>query len=706
MVQKLYRILACSFIILALSACVKEMNIPVPPAKDDGNNSIILDIGKDVVPATRAEAGGAEMLVEHLDVLIFEDNGDFRWHERAVLSDGNGSGKIVLGAVRDSFAANERYWVYLVANSTYASSSFEGISLNDLRSMTEETLLIFLTGGSSQYAPKTFLMDGVAYPASVSNVPAPSPVVLYDGVLSNDTELKVELRRAAAKIVVNINKGDQVKFAASSESGYYISNMPYSTSVISGINAPAALRTPQRYGGSDFFKWTEESITVTGYTYAHEWSDASAFENEVRLVVNIPMNYDGTEYADSYYQIPVSKDKVLERNTYYEVNVTVNAPGAIDPSDPAELKPISYKVLDWTEKTIDIGGNDDRPAYLALNRYELEMDNVEDDNTSISFASSSDVTIKVDAVYYFDKFGQQKNVANNGVSVSPVGDLNGTLAIHSPIPTNNTVRYIKFTVSNKDGLSKQVTVMQYPLEYITNILGWYSYREDFGGTTYERPGNDRIVSAIIKDSWWSGWNGWEYSNSRNSSGAFFRSKVVTNTVTSGANAGKSDLAYYYWTEGGSKGTSSYLSARDGGNARMYHVRITATSGDYVIGRPRITDGKTDPGEDNAKLVSPSFMIASQLGAVQPTEYLDAAADHCGQYVEVAQNGTVYSDWRLPTEAELTIIMQYQNASDAMDEVLAAKWYWSASGAVENPDPSNFNGTETNAYIRCIRDAYE
>lgn len=48
---------------------------------------------------------------------------------------------------------------------------------------------------------------------------------------------------------------------------------------------------------------------------------------------------------------------------------------------------------------------------------------------------------------------------------------------------------------------------------------------------------------------------------------------------------------------------------------MYHVQITASSGDYTLGQPRITNGKTDPGEDNAELVSPSFMIASQLGAV-------------------------------------------------------------------------------------------
>lgn len=135
---------------------------------------------------------------------------------------------------------------------------------------------------------------------------------------------------------------------------------------------------------------------------------------------------------------------------------------------------------------------------------------------------------------------------------------------------------------------------------------------------------------------------------------------------------------------------------------MYHVTITATSDEYTLGRPRITDGKTDPGADNAVLVSPSFMLASQLGAVMAANTVNIAASHCEQYVEVARDGTVYDDWRLPTKAEVNIIYKYQNDSDAMDKVLSAETYWSASGTVTNPGPSD---GQTNR-IRCIRDAYD
>ena len=125
-----------------------------------------------------------------------------------------------------------------------------------------------------------------------------------------------------------------------------------------------------------------------------------------------------------------------------------------------------------------------------------------------------------------------------------------------------------------------------------------------------------------------------------------------------------------------------------------------------MGRPRITDGKTDPGIDNAEVVSPSFMIASQLGAVQAASSVEMAASHCEQYVEVDENGNVYDNWRLPTKAEIEIIYKFQYPDGdpdvaAMDEVMSGDRYWSASGLVNNPHYT----THTDHAIRCVRDVY-
>lgn len=717
----LYRILFPAALVMMLSACVKDAYIPDRTGGE--GDSIILDIASETLPLMKSEASGAEIAVDHLDVLIFEVNGAYRWHERISSLNGSREGTVTLSAKREDFTANSGYWVYLVANSSHPAEDFNNIDLNGLRTMTEETRNIHLTGwdgSGAETAPENFLMDGIAYPGVNTAEPAnPGTVVLNDGVVSNDTELKVTLRRAAAKIVVKIAKGDDVTFTYSGKAGFYLSNMPWTSSVVSGVDAPAELRTPDlfRNSGTPFYKWTDDVITVTTYAYAHDWADVSALENELRLVVNIPLEYktspddaEAVVYEDSYYQIPVSRDKILERNTCYEVSVTVNTPGATNPGKPVTLEEIEYEVVDWTEKTINVGGEIEDAAYLSLNRYELELHNIEDDATSLVFASSSPVSVTVKRVWYIDKFGQEQtttgasNISRLGVSASADSGLNGNLTIHSDLPTNNTIRYIELTVSNKDYIDRTVVIRQYPLEYITNVQGWYSYRDDFGGTTYENKGDDRYVTASIEESIsWGGWywSGWSYGTG---SGGFFRSKVVTNTHGEGDSyPGRSDIAYYTWPRYSSSPNTdnSYRSAREGGNARMYHVQITSSSSAYTIGRPRITDGITDGGGDNAELVSPSFIIASQLGAVQPTSYKDAAADHCKQYVEVAENGTIYSDWRLPTEAELSIIMGYQYNSEVMDEVLAGKWYWSARNAVENKNGED--GSRTNAYIRCIHD---
>lgn len=724
----LYRILFPAALVMMLSACVKE-EVPGGAGGGEGD-SIILDIASETLPLMKSEASGAEIAVDHLDVLIFEENGAYRWHERITSLNSSREGKVTLSAKREDFVAGTGYWVYLVANSSsHAAADFDNIDLNGLRSMVEKTENIHLTGwqGSQTLTvPKNFLMDGVAYPGDDAEPANPGTVVLNNGVAANDTELKVTLRRAAAKIVVKIEKGEQVEFTDKGNAGFYLSNMPLTTSVVSGVDAPAELDTPEIFTarGTQFYDWTAGEITVTTYAYAHDWADVSALENELRLVVNIPLEYktspddaEAVVYEDSYYQIPVSRDKILERNTCYEVSVTVNTPGATNPSKPVTLDEIEYEVVDWTKKTINVGGEIEDAAYLSLNRYELELHNIADDETSLIFASSSPVSVTVDRVWYIDKFGQESDVQYENVvdsdnvpciTVAAESGLNGNLTIHSDLPTNNTIRYIELTVSNEDKIDRSVVIRQYPLEYITNVQGWYSYRSDFGGTTWEHPnGNPKRVSAYNyrrDQNWWTGEyeESWEYSAISHGPGMFFTSKVATE-ITTGENKGKSEIEYYYFRRNSSSNFSRETIWNDG-NARMYHIQITSTSKDYTLGRPRLTDeGITDPDEDNALLVSPSFMIASQLGAVFTVDDEHMAASHCREYVEVDREGNVYDDWRLPTAAELKLIIDFQYKPDAaMDEVLAGKSYYSASGPVRNDQGSNsISGTA----IRCVRDVY-
>lgn len=164
------------------------------------------------------------------------------------------------------------------------------------------------------------------------------------------------------------------------------------------------------------------------------------------------------------------------------------------------------------------------------------------------------------------------------------------------------------------------------------------------------------------------------------------------------------------------------------NNQMYHVVITSTSGDYQLGRPimsKDTDNKdiVDPkNPDNDKLVSPSFMLASQLGNSSTISWEDAK-NQCKNYVEVDINGEVYDDWRLPTAAEINIIIKYQtdtnvNTKDdraVMDYVLNYEGqsnpdYWVSSSNYFMNIPASGAGTlekeessEAEHRVRCVRD---
>ena len=164
------------------------------------------------------------------------------------------------------------------------------------------------------------------------------------------------------------------------------------------------------------------------------------------------------------------------------------------------------------------------------------------------------------------------------------------------------------------------------------------------------------------------------------------------------------------------------------NNNMYVLQITATSDSYVVGRPTLDANY----QSQDHVVSPAFMIASQLGAVQPFNNVNtsawgdnrteldgaygaqAAAKHCGTYMEVGEDGYRYTGWRLPTKEEVNIIIGYQNMMNPNSStynqyiattfaiVLGGAYYWTLDGTSANV-PTGSQGTANNAYVRCVRD---
>ena len=211
------------------------------------------------------------------------------------------------------------------------------------------------------------------------------------------------------------------------------------------------------------------------------------------------------------------------------------------------------------------------------------------------------------------------------------------------------------------------------------------------------------------------------TSSKTVSDSNFRAKVYTSfnnygttvsycvPIVSNNNSG----GRYYYTNGGSSGYTILT------NNYMYVIQIAETNPTYKLGRPELdANYQTDD-----HVVSPAFMIASQLGAVSPYGSNEAdgksAAAHCGTYMEVAQDGTRYVGWRLPTAEEIGVIIKYQGTSPdsvlidgveitnnddrVLTPVLTGSYYWTSNiktGPVETGytvDPTN------DAYVRCVRD---
>ena len=709
--KRILNTLLISAVAMLAFSCQEELGVNAPM-----NESIVLDLSSGL---TKAADTDVESFVNHLDVFIFDVNGTEPgaevYYERYQV---NNAASLVLNAKRSTFTAGQKYYVYLLANSNLSKSDFEAVeSYNDLIDKKQEDYNLHLTGLTIDGAPSYFLMDAVAFQGGSS------PVVLNNGVSSDNTVLDAVLRRAAAKVVVNIKASEKVEFKAftiedGSEGGlYYLRNMPYDTYLLAEARAEEDIYTAKvrntKKSNNAYFSWnpTQDSknVSLVTYVYPNNWADQSSLERETCVVMNLPLTYtDGElvkDYANCWYKIPMTDEQMFKRNNYYEVNIDLNRPGAISESTPVDLEDVYYSVIDWTEHNVYVGG-DDKPKYLMVNKDYMEMRNIAVDATTLEFASSSPVTITVKDIYYYNKFGVKTTVNPTITGTTEVDSTTGNITVNSPVPTNNAIRYFTLVVTNEDGITREVEVAQYPLEYITNQQGWYSYRSDFATdqypspTTYEYRGSRRVAVN------WSS-NSWNYSTSVQQN-YFFGSKVAVQKSN-----GTSTLYYYSWGQNSNSVSTNAGNLGSLNNARMYHVQITASSGKYIVGIPQLdADGFTDGGADNAKLVSPSFMIASQLGATQAPTSQEQAERHCREYVEVydpdgdpaTNNAIHYDDWRLPTAAEIQIIIDFQYVENAaMDEVLSGRYYWSATGQIGNPQSSSSNGTQS--AVRCIRDAY-
>lgn len=518
--------------------------------------------------------------------------------------------------------------------------------------------------------------------------------------------IPVNLARAAAKIALTIHV--DVEGYTAGQAKWQLKNYNAKTTIF-GSNTETELKDGEMVeaqGGSGEY-------TVTTYSYATQWDDDT---KAPAIYLQVPLTADGNTEIN-YYKIPVrdpkatgENAKTLNRNTIYTIDAKINNKGGSSEIGYITTGKVVYDVLPWSDGgTTDIDAN---TSYLMVTPKVVYMKNVDED-MSVTYKSSSPVKILSKKVYYIDNEGNTE-VYSEGYKETIIKkekvwvsgflgfgghyeyrvkeeipfypyptkmelqnekdgvNLGGKIAINSPIPQNRFSKYIVLTLENAEGKQATVKYKQSPLIETQNFFGDYSSRSK-DGWAYRTDAGQNVYNSYTYD-----YNGG------------YQAKYYENSY----------IRSFY-------DDTSFDNLK---NNRMYIIQVSSTKDSkYNIAHPNI-DKST--GYTNDEVVSPAFMIASQLGAVRSTDFNQSRAKrHCETYREVKkENGkqVIYDGWRLPTKTEIQFIVDFQQESyknnkgktkQPIKPVLEGANYYTLNN--ETVATGVESGNEV--FVRCVRD---
>ena len=518
--------------------------------------------------------------------------------------------------------------------------------------------------------------------------------------------IPVNLARAAAKIALTIHV--DVEGYTAGQAKWQLKNYNAKTTIF-GNNTESELKDGEiveAQGGSGEY-------TVTTYSYATQWTDDT---KAPAIYLQVPLTADGNTEIN-YYKIPVRDPKAtgedakkLNRNTIYTIDAKINNKGGSSEIGYITAGKVVYDVLPWSDGgTTDIDAN---TSYLMVTPKVVYMKNVDTD-MSVTYKSSSPVKILSKKVYYIDNEGntevysegyKETIIKKEKVWVSGflgIGghyeyrvkeeipfypyptkmelqdekdgvNLGGKIAINSPIPQNRFSKYIVLTLENAEGKKATVKYKQSPLIETQNFFGDYSSRSK-DGWAYRTAAGQNVYNSYTYD-----YNGG------------YQAKYYENSY----------IRSFY-------DDTSFDNLK---NNRMYIIQVSSTKDSkYNIAHPNI-DKST--GYTNDEVVSPAFMIASQLGAVRSTNFNQSRAKtHCETYREVKkENGkqVKYDGWRLPTKTEIQFIVDFQQESyknnkgetkQPIKPVLEGANYYT----LNNKTVATGVESGDEVFVRCVRD---
>ena len=417
------------------------------------------------------------------------------------------------------------------------------------------------------------------------------------------------------------------------------------------------------------YRDTQDQQPQLFYSYYSNWSSDPNLAPYYLLTV--PLKKEGeTTVVNNYYRVALAPaEPHFTANKLYDLKLGIHKLGSTTPEEPVSITG-SLSILPWTI----CDDQYDLPAanYLEVSEREAHIYNVE--THTISYESSKKpISVQIVEASFSYVNGATGQAITDAIPTSSdqypaVTVMGNQIEIQSKLPINNIPKKIRFKVSNGiTELDKEVTVFQYPSLFITHTIGAKSSLRPDGTLAHSGLNNKAIYRITVENPPEGMILGFPPRENTN----FYEEKWVGS-----------------WISG--------------------HY-------DYQV---QHTDYTTKRDVETARMVSPSFELASQLGATNPMPYDQIQGGYtmynnktalcdCALYTEtriVDGQEVTLDDWRLPTEAEIRLIDQLQNdPNSAVKSIMTGRYYWSAKSDAAIELQGGSEGSPTKAYTRCVRD---
>ena len=429
------------------------------------------------------------------------------------------------------------------------------------------------------------------------------------------------------------------------------------------------------------YRDTQDQQPQLFYSYYSNWS--SDPDLAPYYLLTVPLKKEGeTTAVNNYYRVALTAEgSHFTANKLYDLKLGIHKLGSTTPEEPVSITG-SLSILPWTI----CDDQYDLPAanYLEVSEREVHMFNITD--YTISYQTSKKLVkpqiLEASFSYVNGATGEAKtdDIPSSSDQYPTVTVVGNQIKIQSKLPINNIPKKIRFKVSNGiTELDKEVTVYQYPSLFITHTMGTKSSRRPDGTLAHSGLNNKAIYRITVQ-------------NPPEDMILGFPPRETT------------DFWPGYWDgsrwvlNGGNK-TSKLTTKRDAETAQMVSPSFELASQLGATGRWSYLEyGWTQDfsGWD------PSWYSTNKIGAFEETALCD-----CALYTETRiVNGkeVLLDDWRLPTEAEIRLIDQLQNdPNSAVNSIMTGRYYWSAKDNAAIRLQGGSNGSTSQAFTRCVRD---